>query len=223
MSTISLDLTFYKLCRLWFSGECTDKPIDLVFLLDSSWSLRSEANFMKELKFVSDVVTVLNWNKARVSILTFSDSAEVRIPFGAYNNLREFQDAVSKIPWKGGNTYTDVGLDLMMKEIRSNQFGGRSGVMTMGVVITDGGSTNPYSTQEAIARVHSAGVEMFAIGKTFHCYINFLQALTTNIKAMGSSPTLGKDFSFIFRFPRAPRRSTELSYKRKSSITFIRV
>ncbi|KAK3084398.1 hypothetical protein FSP39_012906 [Pinctada imbricata] len=146
-------------------GECSDQPVDLIFLLDSSWSLRNEENFQKELKFVSEVVTVLNWDRARVSVITFSDSAAVKIKFGTHGSLRSFQSAVQKIPWVGGNTYTDQALELMLSEINLNRaVRAGSGVVTMGVVITDGGSTDPFKTKDVISRVHSTGVEMFAIG-----------------------------------------------------------
>ena len=54
-------------------------------------------------------------------------------------------------------------------------------------------------------------------------YLSRLECLFTNLKVVGSSPIVGKNFSFcIFvRFPRVPRMSTEPIHM-KSSTTFIR-
>ena len=148
--------------------KCQGKPVDLVFVMDSSWSLGSLENFKKELRFVSGVVNDLafDFGQMRVAVITFSDNAKMPIEFGKYTTRDEFQRAVDRLPWIGGNTYTNKALEMMLQEVRRNQrFRDGSDVMTIGVVITDGGSTDPYSTEAVVRKIHNDGIQMFAIGK----------------------------------------------------------
>lgn len=46
----------------------------------------------------------------------------------------------------------------------SRRNGQRKGVTRIGVVITDGNSTNPYRTKDQAQAVKNKGISMFAIG-----------------------------------------------------------
>ncbi|XP_061189807.1 collagen alpha-1(XII) chain-like isoform X1 [Saccostrea echinata] len=137
--------------------------VDLIFILDRSWSLRSPENFQKELSFVADVVSVLDFSKSRVSVITFSDDADLNIQFNEYRTLSSFQNAVRTLPWVGGNTYTHKAIEMMLGEYK-NHIQTRAGITTIGVVITDGGSTDPYKLEDVVKVVHNDRIEMYAIG-----------------------------------------------------------
>jgi Mg-chelatase subunit ChlD len=138
--------------------------VDIIFILDRSWSLRSPDNFQKELNFVADVVSVLDFEKSRASVITFSDDADLNIRFNDYLRVREFQSAVRTLPWLGGNTYTHKAIELMLQEYNQN-VRSRVGITTVGVIVTDGGSTDPYKLEDIVKVVHNDKIEMFAIGK----------------------------------------------------------
>ncbi|XP_056004953.1 collagen alpha-1(XII) chain-like isoform X2 [Ostrea edulis] len=123
----------------------------------------SETNFQKELKFVADVVSALSsrMGQSRLSVITFSDDATMSIPLTMYQSTPEFINKVLNLPWNGGNTYTDQALEMMYKQFDSFRQSGRRSV---GVVITDGGSTNPFRTTSVVRKVKERGITMFAIG-----------------------------------------------------------
>lgn len=77
----------------------------------------------------------------------------------------QLKSAVREIDWKGGNTFTDEALTMLKDEGFTVANGARKGVAQIGIVITDGNSTNPYKTREVAAQVLSRGIYMFAIGK----------------------------------------------------------
>ena len=138
--------------------------VDLIFILDRSWSLRSPENFQKELNFVAQVVSVLDFDKSRVSVVTFSDDADLNIKFNDYFRLDDFQRAVRALPWIGGNTYTHKAIEMMLQEYNQH-VRDRAGITTIGVVVTDGGSTDPYKLEDVVKVVHNDRIEMFAIGE----------------------------------------------------------
>lgn len=124
----------------------------------------TETNFQKELKFVTDVVSALSeqMGQSRLSVITFSDQATLAISFSVYSTKSDFVQKVLNLPWIGGNTYTDKALEMMYKQFDRFREVGRRPV---GVVITDGGSTDPFRTQSVIKKVKEKGITMFAIGK----------------------------------------------------------
>ncbi|XP_022340467.1 collagen alpha-5(VI) chain-like isoform X3 [Crassostrea virginica] len=145
-----------------FTGQGCE-VVDLIFILDRSWSLRSPENFQKELNFVAQVVSVLDFDKSRVSVVTFSDDADLNIKFNDYFRLDDFQRAVRALPWIGGNTYTHKAIEMMLQEYNQH-VRDRAGITTIGVVVTDGGSTDPYKLEDVVKVVHNDRIEMFAIG-----------------------------------------------------------
>jgi Mg-chelatase subunit ChlD len=126
----------------------------------------SETNFQKELKFVTDVVSALSakMGQSRLSVITFSDDATMSIPLKKYQSTPQFINEVLNLPWNGGNTYTDLALEMMYKQFDSVR---RDRRRSVGVVITDGGSTNPFRTTSVIRKVKERGITMFAIGKIY--------------------------------------------------------
>lgn len=134
--------------------------------MDQSTSLGT-GSFRKELAFVNDVIANIDSNLLGVSVIKFSDEASVEIRFGQYQSRKELTQAISNIAYGGGNTYTHKALSLMLLEGFSAQNGARPGIDRIGVIVTDGGSTEPSKTKTMAAEVQKAGIQMFAIGKNF--------------------------------------------------------
>lgn len=42
----------------------------------------------------------------------------------------------------------------------------RAGITSIGVIVTDGGSTDPYRLEDVVRQVHDKRIEMYAIGKS---------------------------------------------------------
>ncbi|XP_069134272.1 collagen alpha-3(VI) chain-like [Argopecten irradians] len=148
-------------------GEvCQGKPADVFFIIDESSSIHNTSNFRLQLSFVEQVIDYLDVGKdvTRVGVMTFSDSATMRFPLNQYNSKDEVQTAVRAIDWRGGNTFTDKALKMLLDEGFTVEMGARKGVAQIGIIVTDGNSTNPYSTRTEAALVHNKGIYMFAIG-----------------------------------------------------------
>ena len=141
--------------------------MDIAFVLDGSSSLHEEANFEKELSFVTDVVSTVRMSndETRVAIVKFSTDATLEVPFNMYHSTSELKEKVESIYWEGGNTHLDKALNMLITDVFTSQGGARPNVEKMVVVVTDGVSTNPRNTASALQKVHKQGLNMFAIGR----------------------------------------------------------
>ena len=90
---------------------CQNK-LDLGFMLDSSGSVGY--NHFKQMKsFVKDLTDYykLGPEGTRVSVMSFSNSAYIHIPFsGHFSDKNEFDSAVDRISYSGGETATALAL-----------------------------------------------------------------------------------------------------------------
>ncbi|OWF49641.1 cartilage matrix protein-like [Mizuhopecten yessoensis] len=145
---------------------CQGKPADVFFLIDESSSIHSHENFQLELSFVQQVIDYLDVSVdlTHVGALTFSNNATMRFPLNQFTNKDELKSAVKAIDWRGGNTFTNEALKMLKNDGFAVANGARKGVAHIGIIITDGNSTNPYKTREEAAQVLNKGIYMFAIG-----------------------------------------------------------
>ena len=77
-------------------------------MLDSSGSVGYN-NFQRMKLFVKDLADYykLGLEKTRVSVMSFSDSAYIHIPFSRYfSDKNQFDSAVDEISYSGGGTAT---------------------------------------------------------------------------------------------------------------------
>ena len=82
--------------------------MDLGFGLDSSGSV-GYFNFQQVKLFVKDLTNYykLGPEETRVSVMSFSSSAYIHIPFsGNFSNKNQFDSAVDRISYTGGGTAT---------------------------------------------------------------------------------------------------------------------
>ena len=87
-------------------------------------------------------------------------------------HLNDFQDKqslaskISQITFNGGNTYTDKALRMVRTDGLTAAHGSRAGqgVPQIVVVLTDGGSSNPDSTESELKLFHAENYIVFAIG-----------------------------------------------------------
>lgn len=154
--------------------DCREE-FDIVFVLDSSWSLRTEKNFRKEIHFVTELSDnlQLDFKRVSVSVITYADQAK------EYNfrSKNEFSSAVLNLPWLGGNTYTDRALSIVLENVENRANSVQSTVERplVVLVITDGGSTSPFVLEKVVARLKRFKfVKLFAIGMyIFYIFMSF--------------------------------------------------
>ncbi|XP_033747185.1 cartilage matrix protein-like isoform X2 [Pecten maximus] len=146
---------------------CEASPTDIVFILDKSTSLRTMTNYMEELNFVKGVIDnlAIGPDHSQVSVITFSTESKFEFPFKRYQDKESLKRAVMRLPWSKGDTYTNLALKDMLDLAFAPKSGARTGVAKIGVIVTDGASTNPYKTEEMAERIHRIrNINMFAIG-----------------------------------------------------------
>ncbi|XP_048742759.2 collagen alpha-6(VI) chain-like isoform X5 [Ostrea edulis] len=144
--------------------DCSD-AFDIVFVLDSSWSLTTETNFKKELPFVLELVDNLrfDFNRASASVITYADQATEYF----FQNKNDFMSTVPNLPWLGGNTFTDRALSKILQNLerKMNSVQSSSDRPLVVVVISDGGSTSPHRLKKVVSRLKQFRfVKLFAIG-----------------------------------------------------------
>ena len=138
-----------------------------MFVLDSSGSIGTE-NFETMKNFVNTFVNSLEIGpmRSQVGVIIFSDAAFVQFNLDTYSDRESLIDAVNAIQYTGGNTYTDVALNLLA----SNGFIGarpdNEAVPRVAIVVTDGKSTDTEATVTAAEALkqNQSSITIYAVG-----------------------------------------------------------
>ncbi|XP_061571724.1 collagen alpha-1(XXVIII) chain-like [Cololabis saira] len=144
--------------------KCKERPMELVFVVDSSESVGPE-NY----EIIKDFVTALvdrvtvGRNATRIGLILYS--LEVRLVFNLarYSSKEEIKQAIRNIPYLGEGTYTGTAI---RKATQEAFYSSRSGVSKVAIVITDGQTDRrePVKLDLAVREAHAANIEMFALG-----------------------------------------------------------
>lgn len=153
-----------------FSGEeyyCGGKPADIVFILDASASIWGP-DFRKQTKFVEDVISMfqISPQMTQVGIATYSSDVALEFPLGKFKNKDSLVSAIRNIVHMPGYaTNTALGIEYMRYQMFTPEQGARDDVVRVGIVMTDGKSTNILRTlYEANRARRIAHINLFAIG-----------------------------------------------------------
>ncbi|XP_060559248.1 cartilage matrix protein-like [Ruditapes philippinarum] len=147
---------------------CTNKPADIVFILDSSNSIWLN-DFRKQTRFVANVVKNFDIGQGptqtRVGILLFGHDVWPEIQLNNNYDVNGLVKAVEKIDHRRGRwTKTGKAIDTAVKTMFTDDDRSRVGVSRIAVVITDGRSQNVIETREAAKLAHDSGIKTFALG-----------------------------------------------------------
>uniref|UniRef100_K1PE28 Collagen alpha-1(XII) chain n=1 Tax=Magallana gigas TaxID=29159 RepID=K1PE28_MAGGI len=148
-------------------STCNNKPADVIFMVDKSSSLGSVANFDKELSFIARFVDGFNIGQGprdvRVGVISFSTDAQLEFGLSSYDDKSSLLNALLNIDFSLGNTYTHKAFEVLLNQGFSTSTR-PSTVPRVGVIMTDGQSTNPYKLEDIIMKVKLKGIEIFSIG-----------------------------------------------------------
>ncbi|OCT75935.1 hypothetical protein XELAEV_18031121mg [Xenopus laevis] len=138
---------------------------DIVFLIDESSSIGS-INFQLTRVFLHKVVSALDisLSNVRVGLVLYSDEPRLEFKLNTFDEKYEILDYITKLPYRGGKTYTGAALDFMRKKMFTKQNGGRAheGVQQIAVIMTNGQSMD--NVTKPAAKLRRSGVEVFAVG-----------------------------------------------------------
>lgn len=143
---------------------CHPQPTDVIFVLDTSTSIDKE-DYRKELNFVADFVshlTTLNPTGVEVGLYTFSDAFKNNIILGRYQDKNSLLAILNGIQPLQGSTNTHLVLEDILKNGFKNS--SRQNTKRVVVLITDGQSVYQAKTLKAAKALHSANIEVHAVG-----------------------------------------------------------
>ncbi|XP_033750926.1 cartilage matrix protein-like [Pecten maximus] len=143
MARIIINLTallcFIGLLHHAKGANCFEKVADIVFLLDSSSSIRQE-QFQDQLNFVQNVADnfKIGSNNIQVGAITFSDETKLNFQLNTHQTKPELKSAIARIPYVGGGTNTAKAIAYAQEKMFTPENGGRAWAAKILVLITDG-------------------------------------------------------------------------------------
>nr|XP_034302100.1 uncharacterized protein LOC105347140 [Crassostrea gigas] len=145
--------------------DCTQSTADIVFLLDSSGSV-GETNFVFLTSFIADLVYDFNVGPdvVQVGMVTFESNVTNHFNLNQYATKEEVINATRQLPYSGGRTLTDLGLNHTLWHSFTEEHGARSHASRVLLVFTDGASNRPSSTRAVAEEVKQAGITIISVG-----------------------------------------------------------
>ena len=145
--------------------DCSQSKADIVFLLDSSGSV-GEDNFVFLTSFIGDLISDLNIGPefVQVGLVTYQTNVTNRFDLNRYGTKEEVLNATKQVPYSGGWTNTDLGLNHTLWHSFAEDHGARPFTTQLLLVFTDGGSNHPSSTRLVADDVKGSGVTIISVG-----------------------------------------------------------
>ncbi|XP_034461875.1 collagen alpha-1(XXVIII) chain-like isoform X2 [Hippoglossus hippoglossus] len=144
--------------------KCKERPMELVFVIDSSESVGPE-NFEIIKNFVSALVdrVTVGRNATRIGLVLYSLEAKLMFNLARYVSKQDIKQAIGTIPYMGEGTNTGTAI---RKATQEAFYSSRAGVSKVAIVITDGQTDKrePVKLDIAVREAHAANIEMFALG-----------------------------------------------------------
>lgn len=145
---------------------CGGKAADIMFVLDTSGSIRYE-DFKKEINFTRDVVSIfdVSSNRTRVGVINFSTKVIEEMGLGEITNKDEVLERLTpdNIMYQGGGTHTADALHRLWTSVFVPGVM-RPEVSHIAIVLTDGMSYNMAKTKQEAIKVKQKGISVFVIG-----------------------------------------------------------
>ncbi|KAK2855870.1 hypothetical protein Q5P01_004605 [Channa striata] len=141
----------------------TTAKADIVLLVDGSWSI-GRINFKTIRSFIARMVGVFDIGPDRVQIglAQYSGDPKTEWHLNAHPTRVSLLNAVSNLPYKGGNTMTGLALNYILENNFKPNVGVRPDARKIGVLITDGKSQD--EVVEKSRKLRDSGIELYAIG-----------------------------------------------------------
>ncbi|NWX24094.1 MATN3 protein, partial [Aegotheles bennettii] len=147
-------------------NACKNRPLDLVFIIDSSRSVRPE-EFEKVKIFLSEMIDTLDVGErtTRVAVMNYASSVKIEFPLRTYFDKASMKEAVSHIEPLSAGTMTGLAIQTAMDEVFTEEMGTRPATFNIPkvvIVVTDGRPQD--QVQDVAASARTAGIEIYAVG-----------------------------------------------------------
>ncbi|XP_055505877.1 collagen, type XXVIII, alpha 1a [Leucoraja erinacea] len=143
--------------------KCKEKPLELVFVMDSSESVGPE-HFEIIKVFVSSLIERVSGSNeaARVGAILYSLKADIIIDLWQRISPEEAKTSIQDMQYLGEGTYTGTAIKVANQVFKL----ARKDARKVAIVITDGqtDTRDPTNLEMAVTEAHSVNTEVFVIG-----------------------------------------------------------
>ncbi|XP_059209233.1 matrilin-3-like isoform X2 [Centropristis striata] len=147
-------------------SNCRNRPIDLVFIIDSSRSVRP-AEFEKAKEFLQDMVDTLEvgTDATRVGLVNYASTVQIEFLLKTYSAKSALKQALARVEPLASGTMTGMAIKTAMEKAFTAEAGARSSNMNIAkvaIIVTDGRPQDKVEEVSAAAR--ASGIEIYAVG-----------------------------------------------------------
>lgn len=148
------------------AGVCKSRPLDLVFIIDSSRSVRP-LEFTKVKTFVSRIIDTLDIGATdtRVAVVNYASTVKIEFQLNTYSDKQALKQAVARITPLSTGTMSGLAIQTAMEEAFTVEAGARgpmSNIPKVAIIVTDGRPQDQVN--EVAARARASGIELYAVG-----------------------------------------------------------
>ncbi|XP_021424039.2 matrilin-4 isoform X2 [Oncorhynchus mykiss] len=176
--------------------KCKSGPVDLMFIIDSSRSVRPH-EFESMRKFMIDIIHTLDMeaNATRVGVVQYSSQVQNEFSLKTHSKLQGMVKGINEIVPLAQGTMTGLAIKYVMNHAFTAAEGDRPKVPNVAVIVTDGRPQDRVA--EVAAEARDKGIEIYAVGVA--------RADMTSLRAMASPPIedhvfLVESFDLIYQF-----------------------
>ncbi|DAA24504.1 TPA: matrilin 3 [Bos taurus] len=148
------------------AGVCKSRPLDLVFIIDSSRSVRP-LQFTKVKTFVSKIIDTLDIGPmdTRVAVVNYASTVKIEFHLQTHSDKQSLKRAVARITPLSTGTMSGLAIQTAMDEAFTVEAGARgpsSNIPKVAIIVTDGRPQDQVN--EVAARARASGIELYAVG-----------------------------------------------------------
>ncbi|XP_003971908.2 matrilin-3a isoform X1 [Takifugu rubripes] len=147
-------------------SSCMSRPLDLVFIIDSSRSVRP-SEFEKVKTFLADMVDTLDVgaDATRVAVVNYASTVKTEFLLKDHFNKPDLKRAISRVEPLATGTMTGLAIKTAVSEAFTEQSGARPrprNIAKVAIIVTDGRPQDQVEEVSAAAR--ASGIEIYAVG-----------------------------------------------------------
>ncbi|XP_032398834.1 matrilin-3a isoform X3 [Etheostoma spectabile] len=147
-------------------SQCRSRTLDLVFIIDSSRSVRP-GEFEKVKIFLADMVDTLDIGSdaTRVAVVNYASTVKIEFLLKSHFNKPDMKKAISRIGPLAAGTMTGLAIKTAVNEAFTEESGARPRsrkVTKVAIIVTDGRPQDQVEEVSAAAR--ASGIEIYAVG-----------------------------------------------------------
>uniref|UniRef100_A0A1A8IGH8 Matrilin 3a n=1 Tax=Nothobranchius kuhntae TaxID=321403 RepID=A0A1A8IGH8_NOTKU len=147
-------------------SQCRTRHLDLVFIIDSSRSVRP-AEFEKVKIFLADMVDTLDVGSeaTRVAVVNYASTVKIEFLLKDHFNKLDLKKAILRIEPLAAGTMTGIAIKTAMNEAFTEQSGARPRsrkISKVAIIVTDGRPQD--QVEEVSAEARASGIEIYAVG-----------------------------------------------------------